>query len=311
MLTQPFFLVLVFAVTTLVASVVLWQLVRSPVQKRLATLGEGEAAPAGAFHGALEWLARFLAPLAGPSKPAGIDTHSPLRVRFYSAGLRSPAAPVVYFASKTLLTFLLPGLLVLSLGFTHARIPMAPLLALVVLLAAIGYYLPNVTLARLVAHRQRELFEVIPDALDLMRVCVESGLSLDAAIARVGREMEFESAALADELHLVSLELRAGASRAEALRHLALRVSLEDVDALVSMLVQADRFGTSITDALAVHSEQLRTKRRLEAEERAAKLPVKLLFPLVFCIFPAMLTVLLGPAVLALSRALPKLLAGS
>jgi tight adherence protein C len=312
MLSQPLFLLVVFAVTALVASVVLWQLIRTPVERRVATIGHGGVEPAAArLRGLLDWLARRLAPLARASEPHGAgEPRSPLRVRFNAAGLRSASAPAIYFGAKTVLTFLLPGLFVLALGMANAHIALAPMLALLVALAAIGYYLPNATLARLIAHRQRELFEVIPDALDLMRVCVESGLSLDASIARVGREMAFESRALSDELHLVSLELRAGASRAEALRHLALRVGLEDVDALVSILVQADRFGTSVTEALRVHSEQLRTKRRLVAEERAAKLPVKLLFPLVFCIFPALLTVLLGPAVLSIARALPRLMGG-
>jgi tight adherence protein C len=137
-----------------------------------------------------------------------------------------------------------------------------------------------------------------------MRVCVEAGLGLDAAIERVGREMALESSALAEEFHLVTLELRAGASRADALRNLAVRVGLEDIDAMVSMLVQADRFGTSIAESLRVHSDALRTKRRLLAEEKAAKLPVTLLFPLIFCIFPALLTVLLGPAVITVVRVL-------
>jgi tight adherence protein C len=114
----------------------------------------------------------------------------------------------------------------------------------------------------------------------------------------VGREIQIESHALAQELSLLGLELRAGASRTDALRNLALRIGLEDIDGLVSMLIQADRFGTSMADSLRVHSESLRTKRRLHAEETAAKLPVKILLPLIFCVFPSLLTVLMGPAVI-------------
>lgn len=161
-----------------------------------------------------------------------------------------------------------------------------------------GYFLPTGVLDRLVAMRQRELFLAFPDALDLLRVCVEAGLGLDAAVERVGREMQIESQALAQEFSLLGLELRAGAGRTDALRNLALRIGLKDIDTLVAMLIQADRFGTNMADSLLVHSESLRSKRRLAAEEAAAKLPVKILMPLIFCVFPALLTVLLGPAVI-------------
>ena len=185
------------------------------------------------------------------------------------------------------------------------------MLVALLLLAAIGYYLPNAALAHMIARRQRELFEAFPDALDLMRVCIEAGLGMDAAIERVGREMQLESPALSEEFHLVSLELRAGASRTDALRNLALRVAIEDIDAMVAMLVQADRFGTSIAESLRVHAESLRTRRRLIAEEAAAKLPVKLLVPLIFCVFPALLTVLLGPAAINVYRILMPRITGA
>jgi tight adherence protein C len=120
----------------------------------------------------------------------------------------------------------------------------------------------------------------------------------------VGREIQIESEALAQEFSLLGLELRAGANRSDALRNLALRIGLDDIDSLVSMLIQADRFGTSVAESLKVHSESLRTKRRLVAEEAAAKLPVKILMPLIFCVFPALLTVLLGPAVINVARIL-------
>jgi tight adherence protein C len=256
------------------------------------------------------WYQRALHPFARLSLPEQNWESSPLRVRFLNAGLRGGGAPIAYFAAKTLLTFLIPGLFALYVGFSGVDIPAPTLLLVVILLAALGYYLPNVILARLIAYRQRELFEVFPDALDLMRVCVEAGLGLDAAIARVGDELRLQSAALYEEMHLVSLELRAGASRERALRNLALRMGLEDVDALVAMLVQADRFGTSISESLRVHSDGLRVKRRQLAEEAAAKVPVKMLFPLIFCILPAMFIVLLGPAVISAIRLLMPRLAG-
>lgn len=298
---QPLFLALVFAVVVAVTYIVLRQLMPTAVQRRAESLA-GQAQPG--THPLLERIAHWLMPLAKPSLPEAGWEHTPLRVRFANAGLRSSTAPIVYFGMKTLLTFALPGLLLIYLGLSAATLRTSAALPALLLLAACGYYLPNVVLAQLVKHRQRELFEAFPDALDLMRVCVEAGLGLDAAIERVGREMALESSALAEEFHLVTLELRAGASRADALRNLAVRVGLEDIDAMVSMLVQADRFGTSIAESLRVHSDALRTKRRLLAEEKAAKLPVTLLFPLIFCIFPALLTVLLGPAVITVVRVL-------
>ncbi|HET8746403.1 MAG TPA: type II secretion system F family protein [Ramlibacter sp.] len=299
---QILFLLVVFVAVSAASFFALREFVPHPAQERVEAIA-GAASPAAHHKNApAEALARWLAPLARPALPEGGWEKSPLRVRFYNAGLRSPSAPIAYFGLKTLLTLALPGLLLLSLWITKVDTRPTVLPWLLVLLAAIGYYLPNAALARLVAHRQRDLFEAFPDALDLMRVCVEAGLGIDACIERVGRDMELESHALAEEFQLVGLELRAGASRADALRNLALRVSLEDIDALVAMLVQADRFGTSVAEALRVHSDALRTRRRLLAEERAAKLPVKLLFPLVFCIFPALLAVLLGPAAIAIYR---------
>jgi tight adherence protein C len=138
--------------------------------------------------------------------------------------------------------------------------------------------------------------------MDLIIVCIEAGLGLDAAIARTGQEMRLRSPALAGELHLVTLELRVGVSREQALQNLALRTGLDEVASLVTMLRQADRFGTSIAESLRVHADSLRTRRRQRAEEAAAKIPLKLLFPLIFCIFPSLMLVLLGPAVISIYR---------
>ena len=138
----------------------------------------------------------------------------------------------------------------------------------------------------------------------MIRLCVEAGLGLDAAISRVEREIRITCEPLYEELHLVNLELRAGASRERALKNLALRVGLSDVDALVAMLIQVERFGTNIADSLRIHSDTLRTNRRRRAEEQAAKVPVKLLFPMIFCIFPSLMVVLLGPALINIIRML-------
>jgi len=175
--------------------------------------------------------------------------------------------------------------------------------------AAVGYYLPNLILRLKIAERQRELFESFPDALDLLIICIEAGLGLDQAIARVAAEIDIKSKVLAQELQLVLMELRSGYSKETALRHMALRVGIEEVDLLVAMMVQADRFGTSMGDSLRVHADNLRTKRRQRAEEAAAKIAVKLLMPLIFMIFPTLMLVLVGPAMIQIYRVLQPSLA--
>jgi tight adherence protein C len=179
-----------------------------------------------------------------------------------------------------------------------------------VFVAACGYYAPLVWLKRVIAERQDALQRAIPDALDLMVVCVEAGLGLDQAIARVGQEVRQTHPALGDELNILSQELRTGVQRQAALRNLAHRTDLEEVRNLVALLVQTDRFGTSIGQALRVHADSMRTKRRLKAEELAAKLPVKLLLPLIFFIFPSMFIVTIGPACIRMVRVIFPALAG-
>jgi len=260
----------------------------------------------------IEKVVKAGGPLAKLSVPDEGWESAPSRVRFMNAGLRDPAAPVLYFAAKTALAVVFPVLCFLALSISGARISGQGQMLLLIVAAATGYYLPNVVLAYLVRMRQREIFESLPDAIDLMTVCVEAGLGLDAALLRVADEAELTSRPLAEELRLVSLELRAGASKDKALRNFALRTGVDEVDTFVAMLVQAERFGTSIADSLRVHSEDLRTKRRMRAEEAANKIAVKLVFPLITCIFPAMLVVLAGPAVIRIYRVLlPAMKAGA
>lgn len=243
-------------------------------------------------------------PLAKLALPSENWEHSVLRIRFMHAGYRDKSVPMVYFAVKTILALALPGIFLLYVGVAGPELDTNVTLALLLVLSTLGYYLPNVVLARLIAVRQLELFESFPDAIDLMTVCIEAGLGLDGAMARVGEEMQLRSKTLASEIHMVNLELRAGRTREHALRNLALRTGVEEIQAFVSMLVQADRFGTSIAAALRVHSDELRTTRRLRAEEAAAKIALKLLFPLIFFIFPSLLLVLMGPAFISIYRVL-------
>ncbi|QJD89661.1 type II secretion system F family protein [Duganella dendranthematis] len=247
----------------------------------------------------VDTLVNMAAPLAKLSVPTEGWESSPVRKRFINAGWRTPSTPGMFYAGKTMLALVLPLLAFLYLSSRPADGDDSKLLWLITS-AGLGYYLPNLVLNHVVKRRQRDIFESFPDALDLMTVCVEAGLAMDAALARVANEIGLKSLVLAEELQLVTLELRAGSAKDKALRNLALRTGVEDVDALVTLLIQADRFGTSIADSLRVQSEQLRIKRRQRAEEQAAKVSLKLLFPLVFFIFPALFAVLLGPAVLTL-----------
>ena len=173
--------------------------------------------------------------------------------------------------------------------------PLVPVL-FVVSLALLGWYLPDIVLHLRIAHRKELLLDGFPDALDLMVVCVESGMGLDAAVTRVGEEIRLSSPVVSEEFRLLSLELRAGKMRQDALRALAMRTGLEEFISLASLLIQTDRFGTSVAQALRVHADSVRVKRALRAEEIAAKLPVKLVLPLVLFIFPSIFVVILGPA---------------
>lgn len=276
-------------------------------QRRLRSLRERPGTPGTlpAVDRWLHWVADMTRPLSGLAMPAEGFEKSSLKLRFAHAGMRSPALPTAFFGIKALLTLGLP-LLGYVLALVTGHLPRGAQLSMLLLLAlaAVGYYTPNLWLAHRVKLRQREIFESFPDALDLMTVCVEAGLSTDSALARVADDMALKSPALSDELRLVNLELRAGAARERALGNLAIRTGVEEVGGFVTMVGQAERFGTSIAASLRVHSEMLRLRRRQRAEEMAAKIGLKLLFPLIFCIFPSLLVVLLGPAVIQIYRVL-------
>lgn len=189
-------------------------------------------------------------------------------------------------------------------------IPSLTLLLISILLTMIGFYLPNLWIRVRISNRKEKMQQGLPDALDLMVVCVEAGTGLDAAINRVGEEMELSNNVLNEEFRLMSMELRAGKQRRDALKNLALRTDIEDVKSLVTLLIQTEKFGTSLAQALRVHSDSMRTKRFQKAEEIAAKLPVKLIFPLVLFIFPSLFVTILGPAAIRIFRTLFPVLSG-
>jgi tight adherence protein C len=254
--------------------------------------------------GAKDKLFSLLTRLGEANKPSNESEVSAIRGALVSAGYRHAKAPILFMGAKLLSAILALGIVILvptkMLGFPS----MAAQLALYVGAASAGYFLPMLWLRYAVSARKDKLLKAFPDALDLMVVCVEAGLGLDAAIGRVSSEIKFVHPELAEEFNLVSLELRTGLSRLEALKNLSRRIDLEEVGSLVALLVQTDKFGTSVGQALRVHSDSMRVNRQLRAEELAAKLPVKLLFPLVFFIFPSLFVVVVGPAGIKIARIL-------
>ena len=308
---QIIYAAIIFVTVTATAMVVLLPLAPNRTKQRLDELAD---TPAFGDQAAQAHWTRTVVNVAGKfaklSLPAEGWENSPIRLRFLHAGYRGDAAVMLYFGGKTLLAVVLPILFYFYVVLGDAKYSVNGMLAQLLAVGAFGYYLPNVVLSRLVFVRQREIFENFPDAADLLMVCVEAGLGLDAALVKVTEEMRLKSEALAEELHLLNLELRAGSSRDKALRNFAQRTGVEEVTNFATMLIQADRFGTSIGDSLRVFSDMLRTKRRMRAEEMAAKIPLKLLFPMVLCIFPALLLVLLGPAFIQIYRILLPTLGG-
>ena len=218
------------------------------------------------------------------------------------AGYRRPGVTGLFVAFKVMLSVLFWGTsYVLGLKY---HVKQDQLIILSIGFAAVGFYLPNMWLSRQTSKRQEEIRLSLPDALDLMVICVEAGQGLNAALVTVGREMLIHAPRLSEEMRLISSEIRAGLTRATALRNFASRTGVEEARAMCAVLIQSDRLGTSIAQALRVHAQSMRTRRRQRAEENARKTAVKLLFPLVFCIFPALLVVILAPAMIQIVRTL-------
>lgn len=307
---MPITTILLFAATFAIVFGAVWVAMSvmrpSTVQRRLGQIQREipDAVPQDDNREWLRQIERLARPLAQLSLPKEGWENSALRTRFIHAGWRAPEAIPFYFGVKTLLAAGLPMILWPALVGRFDASQQSEFMTLLFGSAVIGFYLPNFVLRFKVKRRQRDIFESFPDSLDLIMVCVEAGLGLDAAILRVVEEMRTARPAMAEEYELLTLELRAGLPREKALRNLAARTGVEDVSMLVAMLIQADRFGTSVADSLRVHSDMLRTKRHMLAEERAAKIGTKILFPLIFCIFPSLFVVLLGPAAIQVITAL-------
>jgi tight adherence protein C len=249
--------------------------------------------------------------LAADKNKGSTDLVAPLKIKLMQAGLVNNTHTVwLYLGIKVLLSliFIIIGLAAISLYNNNTSFPVISLVLIIFFCA--GLYFPDLLLMRLTRRRQKVIFNSFPDVLDLMRMCVQSGLGLDQSLDRVGKEIWLTCPPLSKEIELTGLELRAGVSRADSLRNLSLRIGLVDVESFVITLIQSDRFGNSVAEALTIYADSLRSKRRISAEEQAAKLSIKLMIPLIFCIFPALLVVLLGPAIVHIHNSLIPILGG-
>ena len=262
----------------------------SPTRRRLDALAQegeeftfdavGGTVRAGGMHGE---KGTFI-----PLSPAKMTR---LQRRLTTAGFQSPRAATYFLLTQVGLAVVLGGVPLLLMGQTRG-------LMLALFGFVLGYMAPGLLVDRRISRRRLNIENGLPDALDLLIVSLEAGLALDQAILKTSEELAIAHPELAEELRLINVECRAGKPRVEAFKNFATRTKVDDVRALVAMLVQTDRFGTSVGQALRTHAEVSRTKRRQRAEERAAKIGVKLVFPLVFCLFPAFYVVTLGPAII-------------
>lgn len=294
---SPFGLAIVIFVTIVVAVFSLAAAAFAPssvLGTRLRALGwQGEPEPEKPpirerIEQALDPLSKAL-----PLSPAEV---SKARGWLIQAGYRDARHVSMYVGSRILFALLGIGMVIVISGFDS--------LFLMVGVGGFGFFLPRFILKRMIRERQHRIKVALPDALDLTVICVEAGLALDQAMMRVGEDLRHAHPELSAEFHLVNLEMRAGKPRVEALQNLAARTGADDIRQLVATLVQTDRFGTSVAQALRVHSDSLRTERRQRAEEQAAKTSIKMIIPLVLFILPSLLAVTLGPAIIQLYRTL-------
>ncbi len=268
----------------------------NPARRRLGAVGT-VAAETTRDWGAVVTAA--VQPFARYVMPSSNKEFGSMQDRLIKAGFQSPDAVAVFYGLKTVLAVLFFA----AYMFASAWLPRSYHPVMFAAAAALlGLTLPNFILNRMVERRQRVLRHAFPDALDLLVVCVESGLGLGAGLQRVAQELHVSYPELATELERVNAEMQAGMDRELALRNLATRTGLADIRSLVGVLIQTMRFGTSIADALRVYSEEFRDKRTQLAEEKAAKLGTKMIFPMVFCFFPSFFVVAVGPAIIRLMK---------
>jgi len=296
LISAVIFVVVVLALTT--AGDRLWVRPKAAIDRIVETsYGSGEETP---VHPSLVF--RDLVQKLGTMMPASPKDVTVMQRRLIRAGFRNEHALRYLYGAKAILGVGLP-LLTTALVASSPSKPSNKFIAVMVA-AALGFFGPNEYVRTAGKRRQKQISRGLPNALDLMVVCVESGLGLDQAVVQVSKELEHAHPDISEEFALVNLELKAGKRRAEALRNLADRTSSEDLKKLVAVLIQADRFGTGVAQSLRAHADYMRVQARQVAEEKAAKLGVKLVFPIFFCILPSLFVVTVGPVVVKIIREL-------
>jgi len=269
---------------------------------RRATRRAVVANPVSARSGDDSFWAAILAPLSKLSRPKESDDVSRIKKNLAHAGFRGEHAVETFLGAKLALALLLAGGL---LGVSSLRATaMADAHLYAVVLAAIGFYSPNVWLRRRIKSRQTALSRSLPDTLDLLVTCVEAGLGLDASLARINDEIDLSAPELSSELRQTTMEIQAGVVRADAFRRLADRTGLEELRSLSAMVIQTEMFGTGIARALRIHSSSMRTRRTHRAEEEGATVAVKMMLPLILCILPSLFAIIMGPAVVRIAEIL-------
>jgi len=300
-----------FAVLLAAYSLYLFRIYRAEqIRRRLSQIQNFQVPSAGktsSQEGSFQ--VHWLKPVGELIIPGDEWRKSEIRRQLVKAGYRRQIAIFIYLGAKLLLAAIGTGAVFLGYIFTgNFFLLVTPRAILSMILAGgFGFFIPDLFLSRQIGKRRLDFIEGFPDALDLLVVCVEAGLGLDSAIDRVSKEIRISHPHLASELALIPLEIRAGKSRREALQGLADRTEVDQVHSLVTLLLQAEQFGTSIGSALRAYSEEMRTERIQRAREKAAKLPVKLIFPVALFIFPALFLVVLGPAVIQIYEVLSEI----
>ena len=274
----------------------LWARPKAAIDRVTGTTAEMQTVA----HPSLAW--RELVKKLGSLVPSAPKDSNIMRRRLMRAGFRNPGALKTLYGAKIVLAVLLP---LAAVGLTTKSDARASYKAMFIVGAlAVGFFGPNEYVRHAAKRRQKRLRKGLPNALDLMVVCVESGLGLDQAVIQMAKELQFAHPEISEEFGLMNLEMKAGKKRADALRNLADRTGVDELKKLVAVLIQADRFGTSIAQSLRGHSEFMRVQTRQMAEEKAAKLGVKLVFPIFFCILPSLFVVTVGPVIIRIVREL-------
>lgn len=293
-----FVIFIVFAALFSLGGVRLWVKPKEAIERVAGTgMASHDAAPVHPsllFHDLVKRLGNIV-----PASPKDVTV---MQRRLIRAGYRNPNALKVLYGAKAIFAVLLP--VVMTVAVLNSSAQQSNKVIAVLAAVAVGFFGPNEYVRMAAKRRQKQIQRGLANSLDLMVVCVESGLGLDQAIMQVSKELEHAHPEISEELAIVNLELKAGKRRAEALRNLADRTAVEDLKKLVAVLIQADRFGTGVAQSLRAHSDYMRVQARQIAEEKAAKLGVKLVFPIFFCILPSLFVVTVGPIVMKIMREL-------